>query len=295
MSEADIKVSDATTTTNAPNTAAVAPSPLAAAAPSAGVTTQGAPAPADWTASLDEATRGYVQNKGFKDPGSVLESYRNMEKLIGVPKERLLQLPENTSDKAQMDAFYAKLGRPEKPEGYGIKAEGADPEFVKWASGTFHELGLTAEQGKNLIDKWGGYSKTFEDQQKVANEEKIKAETEGLQKKWGAAYDKNLKQVKAAMNKFGVPIEAIANIEGLVGYANAMELMSNIGKSIGESGFVTGDKSSSFGGELTPSQAAERINSLKTDNLFIDKLMKGDVASKNEWSRLHEYLVAGQN
>ena len=33
----------------------------------------------DWTTGLNEDTRGFVQNRGFKDPGMVLDSYRNME------------------------------------------------------------------------------------------------------------------------------------------------------------------------------------------------------------------------
>lgn len=271
-------------------------SPRSSVVPSAGVTPQtGQQAPADWTSGLDDTTKGYVQTKGFKDPASVLESYRNMEKLLGVPKERLLQIPENTADKAAMDAFYSKLGRPEKPEGYGVKAEGADQDFLKWATGTFHELGLSKDQGLNLVNKWGEYAKQFEDAQKADLETKIKAEQDGLKKKWGAAYDKNLKQVKAAMTKFGVSAEKLDAIEGVLGYSDVMELMSNIGATTAESNFVSGDKNTSFTGELTPSQAAHRISMLKTDQNFIDKLMKGDVAAKNEWGKLHEYLAAGAN
>ena len=67
--------------------------------PSANTTstsTQGsAPASTDWTSGLTDEMRGYVQNKGFKAPQDVVESYRNFEKLHGVPQDRILKLPEN--------------------------------------------------------------------------------------------------------------------------------------------------------------------------------------------------------
>jgi len=52
----------------------------------------------EWYAGIaDEGLRGYVQTKGFKDPGALAESYRNLEKLQGVPQERLLKLPPGES------------------------------------------------------------------------------------------------------------------------------------------------------------------------------------------------------
>ena len=72
-------------------------------------------APADWTAGLPEEMKGYVQNKGFKDPSAVVESYRNFEKLMGVPQDRMIKLPEKAEDKAAWDSIYNRLGRPEKP------------------------------------------------------------------------------------------------------------------------------------------------------------------------------------
>src|SRR5690242_20907106 len=47
-----------------------------------------------------------------------LESYQNLEKMRGVPAERLLTLPDDKSDEATRNAFYEKLGRPKEAAGY---------------------------------------------------------------------------------------------------------------------------------------------------------------------------------
>src|SRR5690349_8033208 len=76
--------------------------------------------------------RGFVETKGWKDPGAAVESYRQLEKTIGVPAERLLKLPDK-ADAPEWKEIRAKVGvgAPEKPEDYGIPVpEGIDPGYA---------------------------------------------------------------------------------------------------------------------------------------------------------------------
>ena len=111
------------------------------------------PASTDWTNGFNEDLKGYTTSKGFKDPSAVVDSYRNLEKLIGV-KEKLLQVPDDLGSK-DMDAVWNRLGRPEKAEGYSFK--GADEGFDKWAKESFHKAGLTTNQAKSVIEQYDAY------------------------------------------------------------------------------------------------------------------------------------------
>ena len=83
----------------------------------AGNTGAGAGAPADWTSGFNDELKGYVTSKGFKDPASVLESYRNSESLIGklkgVGSDRIIGLPEK-ADAPEWKDNWNKLGTPKE-------------------------------------------------------------------------------------------------------------------------------------------------------------------------------------
>src|SRR4051812_33433335 len=87
------------------------------AAPAAGT---GAPAAFDWkTAGLDDASAAFVAEKQFKDMSTAIQSHRNLEKLVGVPADKLLRLPTDDSPEA-WNAIYDKLGRPKDAAGYNL-------------------------------------------------------------------------------------------------------------------------------------------------------------------------------
>lgn len=246
-------------------------------------------APAEWTTGFNDDMKGYITNKGFKDPGTLVESYRNLEKLVGVPKERLLKLPENLEDAAQMGEIYTRLGRPEKPEGYGFKGEN---DFGKMASGKLFELGISRKQGEELGKWWDGYiaeTNKAQDAKLVADNT---AQAEALKKNWGPNYDQNLKVAKGAAQEFGVPSDVIDKMESTMGFSKVMEFFHKIGTKIGEGNFVPSNNNS--GAVTTVESAKQRISALKTDTEFATRLSKGDVAAKTEWEKLHRLAYPDQ-
>jgi hypothetical protein len=247
--------------------------------------------PADWTSGLPEQTRMFVQNKGFKDPTQVVESYQNLEKLMGAPKDRLLKLPEKF-DSPEMNEIYDKLGRPKDPTGYTFKipeGQKANTEFTGWAQSQFHKLGLTKAQGEQLAQAWNEYAVGDVQKQTEQYQSTLKSEDTALKKEWGAAYDQNIKACQKAAKEFGLNEENISKLEQALGYSATLKFMAKIGAKVGEDSFVTGDNGSGFQGALTPDRALAEIAELKKDAEFVRKYASGDREAYQKMERLHKF------
>lgn len=244
----------------------------------------------DWMAGLNPEFKGYVENKGFKDPSMIVDSYINLEKFVtGAPKERRLILPEK-SDDPQWNEIYTKLGRPEKPDGYKIEVpkEGGDENFAKWARETFHKSNLTAKQAEALAANWNTYATELQKQQVTSQQAKVQAENETLQKEWGAAFEQNTNVARDAVRKFGMDEATIDRLESALGYAGVMKFFHTLGSKIGEDAFISGDSKPSFGGALTPHAAQSRIAHLKADEGFTARFAAGDIDALDEMTQLHQ-------
>lgn len=128
----------------------------------------------------------------LKDPKALARHTFNQEKLLG----NAIRIPKEDATPEEREAFLNKLGRPEKPDGYQLKApekmpEGMayDGEFASAFKAEAHKLGLTAAQAAGLHDLYvnrmiegygAGEQKTLET---------IKAKADGataeLTKLWG--------------------------------------------------------------------------------------------------------------
>lgn len=113
---------------------------------------------------------------------------------------RSVALPTKDAKPEDWEAFHSKF-RPEKPDAYEMSRdswpEGApyNEDFEKSARETFHKLGLTTEQGKNLYN-W------YVEQNKGAWEglqHRYDAPQEDLRKEWGSNYDREFGIAQRAM------------------------------------------------------------------------------------------------
>lgn len=247
----------------------------------------GAGTPPDWTTSLSEDFRGFVQNKGWKDANSLVESYRNLEKLNG-SQDKLLKLPSDDADVAGWDSIYTRLGKPAKPDGYKLAGEkGADPDFAGWAQDTFHKANLTEKQAKALIEGWNGRLAT----QTQASAEKmasiLKDDEMTLRKDWGLAFEQNRNLARRAARDFGVEKQMDA-ISQAMGPANAAKFFHRLALSGVEPGFVSGGSGPSDA-MLTPAMARSQINALKQDREFSKKYASGDATARAKMERLHQF------
>lgn len=241
----------------------------------------------DWRAGLNEDLRGYVENKGWSDPSAVAESYRNLEKLRGVPEDRLLKLPDPEADPSEWNAVWEKLGRPSDPNDYTIPMpEGQDDtSFADWARGTFHELGMPAGMAEKLVGQWNEFVGQVQEGQESQYRDTIAQEESLLRKDWGRAYEQNIGKAKLAADRLGVDGETIDALENAMGYSKVMKLFNDIGSKMGESEFH-GNRGGGFNGVMSPDQARSKLAELQANPAWVKKFAEGDVEARAEKSRL---------
>jgi hypothetical protein len=252
-----------------------------------------AAATADWTAGLPDEARGYVQLKGWKAPADLLNSYQNLEKLRGVPAERLLALPEKADD-PKWGEVYQRLGVPQKPDEYGLTAmEGADPEFSSKAAEWFHKHNIPKAAAAGLAQEFNAF---MSEQQKAIEADltaKAEAEVVELKSEWGPQHDKNVEVARRAAKEFGLTEDLLNGIEQQIGYKATMALFHKIGSSLGEPEPVGMGTSPGGRGVMTKEMALARISQLKQDTTWGAKYLNRDADAVAEMERLHKIAYPG--
>jgi hypothetical protein len=247
-----------------------------------------------WTTGLGADELGIIEVKGWKSAQDVIKSYTSLEKNFGAPADQILRLPKE-DDADGWNKVYGRLGRPEKADDYKLPkpAEGtqADAEFETWAKGKFHELGISNKQAEKLVAGWNDYVKAGVGKQTEAQQNVAREQEGALQKEWGQAFEQNKKIGSAAVSKFGIDGATIDKIESALGYADTMRLFHKLGVGIGEDNFIqNGGGSGGNNQTFSPNGAQARINELRNDNDFVQKLSSGNAEALKEWDRLHRML-----
>ena len=255
----------------------------------------GTPAqPISWLQGADDATVGYVQNKGWTEPAQVLDGYRNLEKLLGADKaNNAVVIPKGDADPKEWANVYDRLGRPTGPDGYKVALpEGADPAFQKNISEKFFELGLTKGQGEAFSNWLHEAIATGRQQQEVQTLQSRQQDMIELQAEWGAAFNQNKAAVETGMLRLGVDEATADKIGDAIGWRAALNLFAKIGNQIGEQRFVSGEEKPGFGGPMTPAQAQARINELRADPAWSKAYLTGGPNSKEnkEMQRLMGFV-----
>jgi len=256
-----------------------------ASTPPAGGNDQGGtpPASGNWYDTFgDEELKGYVQNKGWKDPSELAVGYKNLEKLLGGEK---LPMPKGADDAEGWGRVYDALGRPKSAEEYKLPLpDGDDGGFAKVASNWMHEAGLNQKQAEIIAGKWNEYMQTTVGQQTQQSAQKVEQDLTALKGEWGPAWDENIALGSRAAKQFGLDAEKLTAIEGAIGTGDMLKLMAKIGRGLTEHNFEGGNTTQGFG--MTPAAAKERIAALRNDTGWATKYMNGDVEAQAEMKRL---------
>ncbi|HIA8656223.1 TPA: hypothetical protein ACWSQO_005246, partial [Klebsiella pneumoniae] len=147
------------------------------------------------------------------------------------PAAFIEKLPDDGDEKGWQD-LYAKLGRPEKIEDYGIKPpEGSDGTFLNTALSWMHESGLNKKQAETVIHKFNEYAA---EQQKSAQENianQNAANREKVIKSWGSEVEANTAILQNAVQRFfpDAVIEKF-NTAGLLNDPDLVNAVLAIGK-----------------------------------------------------------------
>ncbi len=248
---------------------------------------QGTQPPA--TKWYDDQFAPVVAAKGWQSPNDALQSYRALEQFMGADKAgRGVIWPKDETDTEGWSAVYAKLGRPEKPDGYKLPdALIADEVATKFREHA-HGLGLSASQFEKVVgwytEQMSAAEKAVVNAQKAADE----ADMAKLKSDWGGEYDSQVELARRAARQFGVDEKQLQALESVSGSAGLVRLFNKIGRALGEDRAPGGEGSGGFG--LTPESAREKIAALTGDAGFRQRLLSGDVTARAEWDRLHKAL-----
>jgi hypothetical protein len=272
----------------------------AAATPaSAALTTPAAPAgEKQWFDSYDQETRGWLENRGMTkmDTAAALDNaikgFRNAEKYLGVPQERLARIPEwDKADKTELDAFFTKLGRPADPKGYDIKVpDGVPGDYANAAAAKFHEIGLTPQQARALVDWNNQFGQESAGRVAEAQKAAVADQEKNLRRDWGMAYDKNDAMAGDAIRKLSEKVGFgdgdLQKLTQAIGFDKAMKMFAEFGSTMTEDTFI--DSNGASFAPKTPNAAQAKIAQLRQDKEFSAKLLAGNTQAKAEWDRLHE-------
>lgn len=221
------------------------------------VTTEGQAS--SWLDTLPPEIKPVVETKGWKSPADVVDSYRNLEKLRGVPAERLLTLPEDVTKDGALDPVWAKLGRPEAADKYtNALGEAFADDTFKDAAATAHKLGLSDKQFAGMQEWLKGTTGQIE--------AKRTAEVDAAFNDWSAANPQAVQNVQRLTAAVGVTDAAMdAALKG--DKAALFDVLGKVAARMGEGQVVQGEQAEGFG--LTASAAKAKIAQLMADSDFM--------------------------
>jgi hypothetical protein len=245
--------------------------------------------------ALDESTRGYLENKGFlkKDstPEQVLienaKAYRELEKFRGADEKSLLKIPSDKATPEEINAFYAKLGKPDSADKYEIKGTDGtqiNPEIASWFKSVAFDSNLTPAQAAKLSEAYTAKEAAMQ----TAAQEAMKAEADmamnDIKKEWGGQFDERMTLAKRAGQTLGL---SEADIDmGVVALGPKLyNMLAKVGDAIGEDRRISGDSKAHFG--MSPAGAKEKLSQY-TPQQLVDMSKNQNSKEFKEWQMYND-------
>lgn len=246
----------------------------AAAAAAAGV----------WHKDVAPEFVGHWQNRGLDltKPDTIAvemtKAHREAEKLIGAPANEMIRIPK-VGDEVGLKAMWQRLGTPADAKDYDFPVlKGTDGKVVDEALDTslrsvFAKANVPKDAAAQIAADVVKHFNGVKDAAAADRTAKLAEEKVALAKNWGANVEANKLVASRAAAALGVKPEAIAALEGVIGYAAVMEMMRNIGTKIGEARFIGGDQQQP--GILSRDQAVAKKAELMADTAWVARYQKG--------------------
>jgi len=205
----------------------------------------------------------------FTSIGALAKSYRNLEQMLA--RQDRIAVPAEGASEEEVAAFYAKLGRPESPEGYELAVPEELKEFealrseeeVKAFQKVAHEAGLTPKQAQAVAQmhysQVQGALAQLEEAQTKARDEAV-AE---LAKGWGTSaesegFKQHVAQARAGAKVLGIDAETLANSPELSSNPHFIRAMHRAAEIAGEKPAVAARE----GQALSGNAIQERIDAI---------------------------------
>lgn len=265
--------------------------PATTGAPAAGGTTSvtGAPAPAatsSWSSTATGEHKAWLDSNNFPDLNTLVKSFRDTKSFVGVPPERTLVLPAKPDDADGWAKVGRKLGVPEKPEGYGLKApEGADPARFRRIEEWGHKNNIPPKQLAAMLELHATETRLELEALETKRTQRIDADERLLEQEFGAGLKDAMRLAKHTAEAYGIDEEMQVFFQDKMGPAKFAKLMHTIGLRMGEDEHLGGEKRDAGG--MSPAGAKAQIADLMKDSGFRDRYAKGDTEAVALWRKLH--------
>jgi hypothetical protein len=225
--------------------------------------------------TLPEKIRGDAAFRDIKNLDALATGYLNAQKLIGkigADPNSVVALPTG-DDTDAWNGLYQKLGRPEKSEGYVLKApEGrpysdGDKAFQSAILPVLHEAGLTQRQLDKIMPAWNELQARATGTLEASKTAKVGEATAALKTEWGQAYDERVKLAEDAIPHFGGEEFRDFLVEsGLNNDPRLIKALAKFGAGLKEDGVL--GRGDGGGGSHSPAEAQQQINALYADAAF---------------------------
>lgn len=263
-----------------------------------------------WFDTFDSETKGYLQNRGWdkKTPQEAFveaaKAHREAEKMIGAPSNEMLRLPKE-ANAPEWEKVHQRLGKPTDKKDYdfaavkranGINLDEATSDALRqWAWDANLSKDAAARMATNFVKHQDGIDSTSA----ALRSDKLATEKADLAKNWGTTPERleaspHMMVAKNAAKALGIDAAAVAKLESEVGYAKVMEMFRTIGTKIGEDRFITPPNGNGGGsdGIMTRDQAIAEKNSLKRDDAWVGRYLKGGVDERRKMEAL-DRIISG--
>lgn len=224
------------------------------------------------TASAEVSTESWLPEEYRSDPS--LTKYKNLNELVKGYKSanemigKSVRLPD-PNNKEELDRFYNKLGRPEKPEGYKLTEDlkkGASEESIKEFLNRAHQTGMTDKQVEAVLSYNAELEKSKYDKMEL---ERNEAETK-LKELWGKDYDYKLSKVGSLLqvykNKYGADAmdSLVAKAGNNVPFVVMLHDLATMLKGSKEDSHISGIGNTIFSG-MSSEEAVNRIKEIRSN------------------------------
>lgn len=251
-----------------------------------------------WTEGFSEDQVGFVQTKNWDGPAAVLESYQQLEKLVGKDPGRVLTIPNPDATPEEWSEVYTKLGRPNDPSGYKLpEIEGASEEQDALIRQSAFDLDLTPAQTAKMREQVYANSTKAATERQDSQTAAMTETAATLRNEWGADYDANNEfAADGVMFVGGEEFLKSVQDKGLLGDPAFVKAMAKIGEMQAEpDGLIGGQQAGAF--EMSPGQAKANITALTMDKGYqealFDKRHPGHKAAVEKQTRLYGAAYTG--
>src|SRR6266446_3807939 len=255
-----------------------------------------APPPA-WFAGLDPEIRGHLETKGWdklppdQAAAQAVQSYRELEKMRGVPGDLIARLPKDQNDKEAWDALNERLGVPKDKAAYDLTAV-KDELLATRLRDVAAAGGLRPDQAQRLASALAEHATDTAARTASEVATKTEAAKARLVANWGPNYDTNLFNAQRGFERLGFSPETIAALEASTGYDVVMEDMRKLAVASGEARYIEGTKDLANAPMSADAAQAQKDHLLGgSDRAWLDRFAKGGSEEVEQLRKLNETIV----